>query len=268
MFFCIGSVSANSVAWTVPKISNLPSLEALAIGMKIWHNECGGRIDGLTSWNDGEDFASLGIGHFIWYSSGRGSDKDSFPRLIQYMRSNRVAVPKWLDYPVTPSCPWRTKEEFFSSAKTDPRFMELRTFLARTVAVQVQYLMYRLEIAIPQILMIVPAGERDFVYQKLAELLSTPAGVYVLVDYVNFKGDGVLAAEKGIDRQHPSWGLLQVLENMRYAPTKLTPLQAYAWSAKRVLLRRVLYAEPKRHEERWLLGWLNRVDGYLGKYEF
>ena len=27
----------------------------------------GGTISGLTSWNVGENFASLGIGHFIWY---------------------------------------------------------------------------------------------------------------------------------------------------------------------------------------------------------
>src|SRR6266446_3164255 len=41
------------------------------IGKKIWQNECNGTISGLTSWNQGEDFASLGIGHFIWYPQGR-----------------------------------------------------------------------------------------------------------------------------------------------------------------------------------------------------
>src|SRR5687767_5521069 len=40
------------------------------IGRRVWQNECGGRRDGLTSWNVGEDFASLGIGHFIWYPKG------------------------------------------------------------------------------------------------------------------------------------------------------------------------------------------------------
>ena len=39
--------------------------EAKEIGRRIWMNECGGTIEGLTSWNKGEYFASLGLGHFI-----------------------------------------------------------------------------------------------------------------------------------------------------------------------------------------------------------
>jgi hypothetical protein len=45
--------------------------DALKVGKRVWQNECGGTISGLTSWNQGEDFASLGIGHFIWYPKGR-----------------------------------------------------------------------------------------------------------------------------------------------------------------------------------------------------
>ena len=41
--------------------------EARRIGRLIWRNESGGTRGGLTSWNAGEDFASLGIAHFIWY---------------------------------------------------------------------------------------------------------------------------------------------------------------------------------------------------------
>jgi hypothetical protein len=43
----------------------------MRIGRKVWQNECGGTVAGLTSWNAGENFASLGIGHFIWYPAGR-----------------------------------------------------------------------------------------------------------------------------------------------------------------------------------------------------
>jgi hypothetical protein len=39
--------------------------DALKIGKRVWQNECNGTVSGLTSWNQGEDFASLGIGHFI-----------------------------------------------------------------------------------------------------------------------------------------------------------------------------------------------------------
>src|SRR6476661_2837441 len=40
------------------------------VGQRIWQNECAGTVEGLTSWNSSEDFASLGIGHFIWYPEG------------------------------------------------------------------------------------------------------------------------------------------------------------------------------------------------------
>jgi hypothetical protein len=60
--------------------------EAMQIGRKIWQNECGGSISGLTSWNTGENFASLGIGHFIWYPQGqRGPFEESFPKLVLYV---------------------------------------------------------------------------------------------------------------------------------------------------------------------------------------
>jgi hypothetical protein len=45
---------------------NLSPAETRRIGNRIWQNECGGTLAGLTSWNTGENFASLGIGHFIW----------------------------------------------------------------------------------------------------------------------------------------------------------------------------------------------------------
>ena len=57
------TVTAAESGWR----ANLSQSEATAIGNKVWRYECGGRIDGLTSWNVGEDFPSLGIGHFIWY---------------------------------------------------------------------------------------------------------------------------------------------------------------------------------------------------------
>ena len=60
----------------------------MRIGRKIWQNECGGTVAGLTSWNAGENFASLGIGHFIWYPAGaRGPFEESFPVFVRYAHS-------------------------------------------------------------------------------------------------------------------------------------------------------------------------------------
>ena len=45
----------------MPKLSRA---ELRAIGDQIFNNEGGGNLNNLVHWNDGEDFASMGIGHF------------------------------------------------------------------------------------------------------------------------------------------------------------------------------------------------------------
>src|SRR5262245_43382547 len=57
---CVFLAAANATA----AAANLSSAEAMRIGRKIWQNECNGTVAGLTAWNSGENFASLGIGHF------------------------------------------------------------------------------------------------------------------------------------------------------------------------------------------------------------
>src|ERR1700687_5714085 len=70
---------------------NLSKAEALRIGKKIWQNKCDGTIAGLTSWNEGKNFASLGIGHFIWYPEGvRGPFEESFPKFLSFARDHRA----------------------------------------------------------------------------------------------------------------------------------------------------------------------------------
>ena len=65
----------------------IPPRQVLQLGRRIWRNECRGTYSGLTSWNRGEEFASLGIGHFIWYPEGRqGPFRESFPMLLSYLR--------------------------------------------------------------------------------------------------------------------------------------------------------------------------------------
>src|SRR5262245_44130803 len=45
----------------------LPADVANKVGHKIWINETGGDRNAIASWNANEEFASLGIGHFIWF---------------------------------------------------------------------------------------------------------------------------------------------------------------------------------------------------------
>ena len=75
---------------------------------------------------------------------------------------------------------------------------------------------------------------------------------------MNFKGEGVLETERYKGR---GWGLLQVLEGMSDA-SGASPLGEFADSAERVLRERVKNAPPERKEQRWLAGWLERVETY------
>jgi hypothetical protein len=232
------------------------------IGRRIWHNEAAGRRDRLVDWLPGEDHLSLGIGHVIWYPAGaRGRFHESFPDLVAFLRQRGVALPAWLSPPG--ACPWASRAEFLA-AGADPRLLELRELLAATVADQAAYLIDRLARALPAVL---AAASDEVARARLADRLGrilraadgslAPAGVYALVDYVNFKGDGTLAAER---YQGEGWGLLQVLDAMADRPP--AGRTAFAAAAAAVLTRRVALAPPERGEERWLDGWLGRVATY------
>jgi len=90
------------------------------IAKLIFQNECGSREACLTSWNKGEEFASLGIGHFIWYPEGTTEKEkhfsESFPKLIRSMRQQGVAVPAWLNEDT--GSPWLDREAFEKAKKT------------------------------------------------------------------------------------------------------------------------------------------------------
>jgi hypothetical protein len=90
--------------------------------------------------------------------------------------------------------------------------------------------------------------------------MKTPQGRYALVDYVNFKGEGILHTERYHDQ---GWGLLQVLETM-HGNSDASAVDEFARGAKTVLTRRVHNAPPQRHESQWLTGWLRRIDSYSG----
>ncbi len=86
----------------------------------------------------------------------------------------------------------------------------------------------------------------------------SPYGLYALIDYVNFKGEGVSPNEQ-YDGQ--GWGLLQVLAGMPDASENI--LEDFVNSAKTVLQNRINNAPKQRNEEQWLQGWFNRLDTYL-----
>lgn len=228
--------------------------EADRIGRKIWRNECAGTKDGLTSWNKGEDFASLGIGHFIWYPPNkRGPFKESFPALRDYLRSEGVKLPDWLA--AAKDCPWSDRAAFMADFN-GPRLVALRNLLASTVGPQARFAALRLEQSLPQMLAAAPPNRRDKIRANFYRVANAPGGLYALMDYVNFKGEGTSPSERYAGE---GWGLLQVLAGMSGPGS---PTAAFARSADRVLTRRVELSPPARGEKRWLPGWRNRVATY------
>jgi hypothetical protein len=83
------SLQANTI-----KLSNT---DAIYIANKVWQNEGAGLDKYLVWWNDKEDFASLGIGHFIWFPANHTERfREVFPMVLEYMQSQNVAMPYWL----------------------------------------------------------------------------------------------------------------------------------------------------------------------------
>ncbi len=91
--------------------------------------------------------------------------------------------------------------------------------------------------------------------QQFYRIANSPNGLYALIDYVNFKGEGTSPKER---YNNLGWGLLQVLETM---PGTGDAMSEFVQAADFVLTRRVQNAS--RDESRWLPGWRNRLKTYL-----
>ncbi|NNN06489.1 MAG: hypothetical protein HKL90_11360 [Elusimicrobia bacterium] len=233
--------------------------QAHAIGLKIWHNEADGKVELLTHWNKGEAFGSFGIGHFIWYPAGeRGPFTESFPGALDAIAASGESLPAWLRGHAP--CPWPDRDAFYKDFD-GVRLTGLRALLARTVDAQALYAAHRLEDALPKILAAAEPSEGPMLQRRFDAVAAAPNGVYALVDYVNFKGEGVNPTER---YDGDGWGLLQVLELMDDAAPGQPSVEAFARAADEALTRRVAHAPADRRarEQGWLPGWRARLRTY------
>ena len=243
---------------------NLSEKQANYIAQKVWQNEGAGKDKYLVWWNKGEDFASLGIGHAIWFPKGHTEKfREVFPMMLTFMKKRGVVMPTWL----TPESdfPWQTKEAFFEAKKSKSKqYMELFDFLKSTFSYQAEFMAQRLSQALPQMLeSIEDENKKDVIKRRFSEVMHNQdgtvneRGLYVLLDYTNFKGEGTLKSER---YNGQGWGLLQVLWNLDDKETNKQ--KAFAQSASRMLSRRIKNSPPARGEERWRKGWNVRLDTY------
>ncbi|HEX4049097.1 MAG TPA: hypothetical protein VH309_14725, partial [Elusimicrobiota bacterium] len=158
-------------------------------------------------------------------------------------------------------CPWPDRDAFYKDFD-GPRLTQLRALLARTVDVQAVYAARRLENALPMVLAAAEPSERAALERRFDAVAAAPNGVYALVDYVNFKGEGVNPTERYAGQ---GWGLLQVLELTADAAPGQPSVEAFEKGADAALTRRVANAPAERREfERgWLPGWRVRLKTYL-----
>ena len=223
------------------------------LGRRVWVNECAGSVPGLVSWNAGEAFPSLGIGHFIWYPAGyRGAFDESFPKLMAFAASQGVQVPAFF----RGAAPWPNRAAF--QADKSGLADRMRRWLAEHIDLQTRFLVARSRASLPGMLR--ATRQPEAVRARYEALARTVQGMYCLVDYVNFKGEGTKPTER---YNGYGWGLLQVLEEMRGTPAPGPAATAeFARAAEYVMRRRVKNSPPARGESRWLPGWVNRCRTY------
>ena len=183
--------------------------------------------------------------------------------VVAFMQQQGVKMPPWLT-PQT-DLPWQTKEAFFKakSAKTK-KYRELFLFLKRTMPQQAAFMAQRTADALPQMIgsiddpkkaAVIKRRFMHMLYKKDGTI--DERGLYILIDYTNFKGEGTLKSER---YKGQGWGLLQVLEHFdEKHPNKY---RAFSDAAKDMLSCRIRNSPSARGEERWRKGWFKRLDTY------
>lgn len=259
-------ISVLSVAWMISSSNSLAlnydfeqtvvsQAQLDEIAKKIYQNETGSNPDYLIAWNEGENFASLGLGHFIWFPKGLVSPfTETFPDLLSYLQSKNVALPDWIDENL--NFPFESKEAFLN-AKDSEKMLSLQRLMLSTFSHQVNFIYQRMQRALPAMLNenLSPL-ERKKVRDAFYQLANTQIGLYSLIDYVNFKGEGTAQTER---YNGEGWGLLQVLLNMQ---ENQNLHQAFSDACKFVLNRRVQNSPQKELESKWIRGWERRCDTY------
>ena len=237
-------------------LPQLSSEQLKSIGQKIYQNETGGNAQYLVAWNDGEAFASLGLGHFIWFPEGTVSPfTETFPGLIAYLMEQGVKVPLWLQN--QRYCLWQTKQAFLN-AQDSEKMKELRVLLESSFEHQVAFIYARMQRALPSMQAeLNNPNDIALVSERFNQLASSELGMYALIDYVNFKGEGTAITER---YKGEGWGLLQVLLNMSASQSDAN--QAFSHACDAMLTRRVQNSPQKAVEEKWLLGWRKRCQTY------
>jgi hypothetical protein len=237
-----------------------PISEVEYIGNLIFKNECDAKDSGLITWNEGENFPSLGIGHFIWYPQGKPSRfQESFPELLSFLESKGVRLPDWFSGLPGRHAPW-TKRSDFIKELNQGKLDFLKEFLIETKPLQAEFMVNRFRQSMHLMLQASPIKQRLTLCVKISMIINSENGIYPLVDYVNFNGEGLLESER---YKGEGWGLLQVLKEMQIPHNEGNAILEFVNAADKILKRRVENSPKSQNQKKWLLGWENRIHTYL-----
>ena len=140
-----------------------------------------------------------------------------------------------------------------------PQLTGLRNWLAANITVQTEFIAAKSRAALPKIIKAAPAAERGRIKANYERVATMPIGVYALVDYVNFKGDGTNPREAYAGQ---GWGLMSVLREMKNVGSGPATAREFGEAAKRRLDLRIKNSPAARGEARWRAGWHNRCNSY------
>ena len=239
------------------KIDNTCAETSEKIAKKVWHNETGSSKKKLLYWNPQEDFLSLGIGHFIWYpKEKKTSFEEGFPDYLTYLKSQKKEIPPY--FLNSSYCPWENRESFIASQDSE-QTQELLDWLENTMDLQGKFLIHKIPCVIHKIFSTCDSlDQRERMLQVIQDLTNNENGLYALVDYLNFKGSGLSTKER---YKNQGWGLFQVLSNLSNYDRTVTPSD-FVFEAKNALSERVKNAPEPEKEQKWLAGWINRLNTY------
>lgn len=253
----------------------------------IWQRESAGSVEGLTAWNAGESFASVGFHHALWHPD-RDSTVNAFAHFAKARGLENIPEEIFLPLPDYLSTRMLWKEALADAAQGQTEqeqaktragmlLKKLQVFFARNDVqeAQLDFIVQDLQNFrenFSQIIQDIPDAQRRAHWQDKTSrvegnfdaLAQSPEGLFALLDYISFKGDGFSEGNLRIGLEirevslDTNWGLLQVLSKMRMTAHE-APLSAFQHSASEILAER---AHRWKSDEKWMLGWNNRVQGY------
>jgi len=234
------------------------------IASRIFQNETGGQTRYLTHWGEGEDFPSFGIGHFIWFPGGVDAPFDeTFPAMAAFVMqqgSGNSQAPGWLQELQPFDAPWDSKQQF-DAAWSSARMTGLREWLQASGQLQAKFIVSTFEQRWKNLAL--PPEQKQRMTGLLQKMAATAEGLFAIIDYFNFKGLGTNPRER---YQQQGWGLVQVLQEMAQLNKGSGDCEdivgQFSQAASNRLSLRVELSPPERNENRWLDGWMKRVQAY------